>query len=293
MKTQFPYQGKIDFNSYFNKYMEGENAIRTLPSQAESAELARKAIVKDHLVLLPIPAGETAEPGDTVTMATVSDIPKFNKPRVTASLGRGLYNRDLEEMAVGKKVGDSFALTIQGKDVSVTILEIRRKAAPEPTDEMVAALGAKDNGDKLITTVEDYVKFIVEEKMMTTLAEINYYVVGAIIDAYPMTDYDESDIRALGELEKAFFIKLFLEREGIDLREDIPQSWKEDMHINTLDEFITSRYEWYKMKIQQCLIFQNILGIPCQGKNDPLDHYEVLSELQLKMFDYIKEKMGG
>ena len=47
------------------------------------------------------------------------------------------------------------------------------------------------------------------------------------------------------------------------------------------------------MKIQQCLVYLNILGLPCQGKTDPLDHYEVLSELQMKMFDTIKEKLEG
>ena len=51
------------------------------------------------------------------------------------------------------------------------------------------------------------------------------------------------------------------------------------------------RRDWYKIKIAQCLIYLNILGLPAEGKTDPLDHYEVLSELQEKMFERIREEL--
>ena len=293
MKTKFPYEGKIDYQKYWDAYMQREDAIKELPNEEELKELARKAIVKEHLVLLPIPEGEAAQAGDTVTMTTVSQIPKFNKPKVTASLGRGLYNKDLETMAIGKMVGDSFSLTVQDKEVSVTILEIKRKQAPEPTDEMVVAMGSKDNQNNLITTVEDYIKFIVEEKLMERLANINYYTMEKIIEDYPVPDCDESDIARLGQLERDFFVWVFKEKEGKDLLAMSKEEMQEMWHCDSLDDFIKLRYEWYKMKIQQCLIYQNILGKPDEGKTDPLDHYEVLSELQLMMFDYIKAKLEG
>lgn len=293
MKTRFPYEGKIDFQKYWDAYMPREDAVRSLPAEAELVELARKAIVKEHMVLLPVPEGEPAQPGDTVTMATVSEVPKFNKPRVTASLGRGLYNNDLEAMAIGKKVGDSFRLTIQEKEVSVTILEIKRKSAPEPTDEMVVAMGAKNSQDELITTVDGYIKFIIEQKIDSQVATVNYYIMEAILADYPVAEFDESDIQCLGELEKEFFIRMFMEKDGFDLSKDVPKSWKEDMGINTVDEFIEKRHEWYQMKIHQCLVYQNLLGVPDAGKTDPLDHYEVLSELMQMMFDKIKAKLGG
>lgn len=293
MKTKFPYEGKIDFQKYWDAYMQREDAVKSLPAEAELIELAKKAIVKEHLVLLPIPEGEAAQIGDTVTMSTVSELPKFNKPKVTASLGRGLYNKDLETMAIGKKVGDSFSLIIQEKEVHVTILEIKRKSAPEPTDEMVVAMGAKDFQDQLITTVDDYIKFILTQKIDMELATINYYIMEAILADYPVTEYDESDIKALGQLEKDLFIRMFLEKEGIDLRKTVPQSWKDDMGVNSIDEFIEKRYDWYKMKIHQCLVYQNILGVPDEGKTDPLDHYEVLSELSDMAYKMIKAKLGG
>ena len=293
MKTKFPYEGKIDYQKYWDAYMQREDAVRSLPPEAELIELARKAIVKEHLVLQPVPAEEAAQIGDTVTMSTVSELPKFNKPKVTASLGRGLYHKELETMAVGKKAGDSFSLTIQEKAVDVTILEIKRKLAPEPTDEMVVAMGAKDYQDQLITTVDGYIRFILTQKIDMEVARVNYYIMEAILQDYPVTDYAESDIQALGELEKECFIRMFLEKEGVDLRETVPQSWTEDMGVHTIDEFIAMRYEWYKMKIHQCLVYQNILGLPDEGKTDPLDHYEVLSELMDQAMNMIKAKLGG
>ena len=63
------------------------------------------------------------------------------------------------------------------------------------------------------------------------------------------------------------------------------------MNVHSLDDFIALRREWYQMKIRQGLIYLNILALPCEGKTDPLDHYEVLSELQMKMFDKIRMEL--
>lgn len=289
MRTKFPY-GKIDFQKYWDIYMQREDAITSLPSEVELEELAIKAIGKEHIALVPLPEDEAAREGDTATLSTVSSLPKFNKPKVTVSLGRGLYNKELETMAVGKKVGDSFTLTIQGETVAVTILALQRKSAPAPTDEMVVAMGAKDGRNQPITTVEGYIRFIKEQNIEMKLANINYYIMEEILKDFPITKYDEEDIRVLGELEKDVFIKMFLETEGIDLRKEVPQSWK-DEGMHTLEDFIARRCEWYKMKIQQCLVYQNLLNLPDEGATDPLDHYEVLSELTLKMWDKIKEKL--
>ncbi len=114
----------------------------------------------------------------------------------------------------------------------------------------------------------------------------------AIIKDYPVTEYDEGDIKALSDLEREMFHKLFLEEKGIDLyqmsKEDMQEMWQCD----SFDDFIDMRYEWYKMKIHQCLIYLNMLGLPSEGKTDPLDHYEVLSELTEMIYDKIKAELA-
>lgn len=290
MYTSFPYDGRIDFAAYLDAYFQQPDAIRSIPSDEELTELARKAIVREQMVLVPLPEGEAAQTGDTLSLKTVSVLPKFNKEKVSVSLGRGLYNKELEDALVGRKVSDTVSLTIQEQPVTATVLEIKRKQVPEPTDEMVEALEAKDMKNQPIHTVADYVAFIHEQKTMEALSMINYYTVEKILADYPIKAYSEEDIRVLGELERAYFIELFQKEEGYDLREQVPDSWQEG-GIHSLDEFIEKRHEWYQIKIHQCLVFLNILGLPCEGKTDPLDHYEVLSELQMKIFDLIKKEL--
>ncbi len=291
MNTKFPYE-KVDFETAFNNYLQREDAITVMPTPEEMRENAIKAIVKEHIALVPQPEGTRAEEGDTLTLKTVSSLPKFNKPKVIVSIGRGLYDKGLEAAMVGKEAGDTCTVTVKEQNVEVTVLEIKRKVVPEPTDEMVVQLQAKDFQDKLITTVDDYISFVMKEKEMSTLANINYYVMEEILKQYPIVTYDEEDIRILGELEHDAFRKIFLEKDGIDLDSLTPEQMQETLKVDTFADFIKLRHEWYQMKIQQCCIFATILGIPLEGKYDPTSRYEVLSDLQELMFSKIKEALN-
>ena len=290
MKTVFPYTEKIDFGAYIDKYLEREDAIKRLPTEEELLELARKGIVREQLVLAPLPDGTPAELGDTAVLKTESEIPKFNKPNVTVTLGRGLYNRELENCVIGKKVGETAELTVNDQPVKATVLALKRKQVPDPTDDMVKALEQKDLKGNPIETVEEYEAYIREQKTLETLFNVGYFVMEDILRDYKVEEFDEDDIRILGELEADNFKKLFLEKEGIDLTKEVPQGWR-DQGVNSLEEFIAARYDWYKVKITQCLIYLNILDLPCEGKTDPTDHYEVLSELQMKVIELIKEEL--
>lgn len=290
MRTKFPYEGVIDFGKYLDAYLQREDAIRSVPTDAELKELARKSIVREQLVLVTLPEQETAAVGDTAVLKVTGKTPKFNKERVTVTLGRGLYNKDLEAALMGKKVGEAVELLVDENSVCATVLELKRKQAPEPTDEMVAQLQVKDQQGNPISTVAAYEAYIHQEKIVSTLATVNYYVMTATLQDYPMTEYDEEDIRILGLLEKENLSQL-LRQQGIDPEKEVPKDWEEKMGIHSLDEFISQRKEWYQMKIQQCYVLLNILGLPCEGKTDPLDHYEVLGELQTQMFDKIRTEL--
>lgn len=290
MKTVFPYE-RIDYDKYLDAYLEREDAYRSIPSDAELKELARKSIIREQLVLLPLPEGTKAEVGDTAVLKTESTLNKFNKERVTVTLGRGLYSKELELLLIGKAVGKAVETEIGGETVKATVLELKRKQEPEPTDEMVKSLEQKDMQGNPITTVEEYYRYIQAAKVDEVLANINYFTMERIMQDHPIEQYDEDDIRILGELEKETFIRLFREQEGIDLTKEVPKGWEEDMNVHSIDDFIAIRRDWYKIKIQQCLIYLNILGLEAKGQNDPCDHYEVLSELQLKMFDRIRKEL--
>lgn len=291
LKTKFPYE-KVDYEKYFQAYMEREDAIRSIPTEAELEELAHKGLVKDHLTLSAIGEGEAAQTGDTITFKTESELPKFNKEKVTVSIGRGLYNKELETEAAGKKAGDVYQITIQDKPVTVTILEIKRKQEPaEVTDEMVVGLQLKDDGGKPITTVEAYMAFMKEQKKMECLANVNYYVMEKLLVDYPVADPDQEDLQRLKELEKEFFVKIYKEHDGIDVYALSQEQAREMWQCDSFDDFLELRNEWYKMKVQQCLVYRNILGLEDDPAYDYTDHYEVLSELQMKLFAMLEERM--
>lgn len=293
LKTKFPYE-TIDFDRYYNAYMEREDAIRAFPKEEELEELARRVLVKDHLVLASVPEGDMAQLGDTVTFRTESEFPKYNKERVTVSIGRGLYHKELERLAAGKKAGDTYQLMIEEKPVTVTILEVRRKQEPEElTDEMAAELQMKDDQGNPITTVEKYMEYMKYQKRMECLANVNYYVMEKLLSDYPVPDCNPEDLDRLAELEREFFARIYREQEGIDVnaltKEQANEMWGDQ--CDSFDGFIRLRYEWYRMKIQQCLVYRSILGLGEDPAYDCTDHYEVLSELQEKMFALLETRL--
>jgi thioredoxin reductase (NADPH) len=291
-RTSFPY-GRIDFGSYIDEYMDRDDAIRRIPGEAELREEARKAIVKGHITLEELPQGTKAELGDTLDLRCVSELPRYNKPKVTASLGRGLYNKDLELALVGHAVGETVHVAVGEKDVEATVLRIRRKQVPEPTDEMVAELAAKDNQNQPITTVAAYEDFMVDMGVSTAEANVLYYVMEQILEDCAIDEYDEGDVAQLGRLERVAFRQIFLEQEGVDLETQPAEWFQETWHCDSYDGFIAMRHDWYQMKIQQCYIYANILGERLEGDLDPLEHYETLSKLSDMMYKRIKDELDG
>ena len=59
MNTKFPYEGQIDFDYYLNEYFKREDAFLSIPGEDELNELARKSIIREQLVLLPLPEGKS------------------------------------------------------------------------------------------------------------------------------------------------------------------------------------------------------------------------------------------
>ncbi|GEM_PF-3597128 len=290
LKTPFPYD-PIDYEAYFDAYLGREDAVKTLPDREELRALARKNIVKGHITLEEIPADEAVASGDTVSFSCESTLPKYNKEKITVSIGRGLFNRPLEDALIGAKKDEVLETSADGEPVRVRILSIRRKLVPEPTDEMAAEMGVKDMRQQPVTTVAGYEEMIYEQKRMEVLGAVNYYVTEPIFRDHPVMDCAAEDLSALADLEERMFYEMFLRDEGIDLYKESKEAMQARWGCDSFRDFIALRYDWYKIKVQQCLVYANILGIPLTGEMDPTKRYEVLSELTLKMYDRAEEAM--
>jgi hypothetical protein len=290
MKTKFPY-GKIDYAHYLERYLEREDAFCTLPTKEEIWDLARKSIVKEALVLAPLPQDAPVQVGDTLILRVESALPKFNKPQVKVTVGRGFYDPTLEQALVGLTQGQSCQVEIKGTCVKAEIRSASRKIVPEPTDEMVQAMEVKRFDQTPVTTVADYVDFIQEQKNREVLSTIHYYVMEMLLQDYSVTEIEPSDLARLAKLEGDAFAALFQEEKGVDVYALTPEEAQEHFGCESFDAFLGMREEWYRIKVQQCLVLLNVLGLPDEGETDPLDHYEVLSELTDRMYEQIKKML--
>ena len=290
LKTVLPYEN-IDYEAYAERYFAEPEAMTELPDKEECAELARKNIVKGHIVLADLPQEEPVQAGDTVSFSCESTAAKYNKPKITVSVGRGLFDRDVEEQLIGRRAGDVIETSVNRVPVRVQILRVQRKQVPEPTDEMTAQMCVKDMQQQPVKTVAGYEKMIYQQKRVEVLSTVNYYITEPLFRDYPVEDCAEEDILALGVLEERMFYETFLRDEGIDLYKESKDAMQERWGCDSFRDFIAMRRDWYKIKIQQCLIYGRILGIPLQGEMDPTGRYEVLSDLILKMFDKTEEMM--
>lgn len=169
----------------------------------------------------------------------------------------------------------------------------RERAPEEPTDGMVAALQVRNMMQEPVTTVADYEALFRDRKVKELLVIVSDCVMTDILRDYPIGACDEEDISALGELEREMISRVFPDRDGAGLTGGVPREWTGDMNIRSLDEFIASRRDWYRMKIWQCLLFLNILDLKPEGETDPCDHYEVFAELRTKIFTLIRSRLEG
>lgn len=145
---------KTTINELFD-YREVPFEHHVVIRKPDAAYMRKKmnALTRSHKETL---AADTVEQGDVVTLALESELPKFNKPLVPVTVGGGLYDAELEAQLTGLHRGDTAALTVQGKPVTVTVKDVRRTVYPAPTDEDVRAFAAGSYGMEGIETVEAY-----------------------------------------------------------------------------------------------------------------------------------------
>ena len=96
-------------------------------------------------------AVSTVSSGDTVVLKLVSRMPKFQRSGLFVCVGAHLFHEELEYALVGKTVGSTFQVCIDGEAVAVTVEKCLHTVIPEPSDEMIAQLELEG-----ITTLEQY-----------------------------------------------------------------------------------------------------------------------------------------
>ena len=145
------------------------------------------------------PASTISE-GDAVVLTLESELPRFHRPMVPVNVGAGLYDAELEGQLIGHGPGETFAVSVQGKPVTVTVRSASRTTFPEPTDVMAAEYAAGQEGMEGITTVAAFREKIAREYRDDQRQEALFAGMQACMD-YVLTRsdwaFDEDELSAI------------------------------------------------------------------------------------------------
>lgn len=140
---------------------------------------------------------QTLAKGDVAVLALESGLEKFNKPAVFVTVGGGLFDADFEEKLIGRGMGESFEVSVEGKPVAVTVKQASRTIFPEPTDEMAAAYAAEHEEFKDAKTVEAYRELVktmyIKEKRIDTMVEAQDEMMRYVV-THSDFDFDEGEV---------------------------------------------------------------------------------------------------
>lgn len=85
-------------------------------------------------------SADRVENGDTAVLRCRSKLPRFQADAVTVAVGKGLFDRQIEQGILGMNVGECRCVHVGGEAVEVELICAKRTQLPERTDEAIAAL---------------------------------------------------------------------------------------------------------------------------------------------------------
>ncbi len=102
----------------------------TISEDEIEEEIQKQA--KRHSKLVDV---EKVEPGDFVTIKSVSEIKKLNKESISLTVGKNLFDKEVEQQLLGMSLNETKSLT----DCEIEVKSIQRRVIPELTDEYIAS----------------------------------------------------------------------------------------------------------------------------------------------------------
>lgn len=109
-----------------------------------SKEALEKELIKYRSRYGTMEQAETVAEGDIASLRLQGCSPRFNKDTVQVRVGKGLLSRELEDKLIGLSLEQTVALTADGEEVQVTVLDIRRRILAPLEDAVVASWGLEE-----------------------------------------------------------------------------------------------------------------------------------------------------
>lgn len=265
---------EIDIDSYI-----AAEDTSAFPNE-KSFEIELEAIAKKNVLLIPV---ESINTDCVAELALSGSIKKFNRDNVKVTVGKNLFNKSLEEHLIGMKTGQTKTITVDGADISVSVISIYRKLIPVITDELI-----KKENIEGIGTIADYrEKYFSNQKDQAVIDIANSVLTKIIAQHEFCVDNGEVDFlveqsmehcRRLSKEEGKVFEEMTSEELGIRVAAGSIEQFKRNC----------SKYHTNFLKI-------SAISLKATGK--PLESFEINNEAMHGLFsdfkNYVCKKIEG
>lgn len=215
-------------------------------------------------------AVEVVEKGDVAVLSLESELEKFNRPMLPLTIGKNLFDEELEAQLVGHSVGEAFTVILQDKTVHVIIKQASRTVFPKPTDEMVLEYAKEHDEFSGVNTVEEYRNRVVENYIEEEKQQAVYIAMDDIL-GYVLThsdwEFDASEINEQKAIAMAE-IKEQLKEENKELESLSKEELNAMFGVSSLEEFENELTSSIEQSIASDLWFMEI------NKTDNLEEFE-------------------
>lgn len=250
-------------------------------SDAPTAEEIEKTVLQEltrgKVSFAPQNPATPIEKGCRVTLKTKSVLPKFNKEKISVTVGTGLYDRGLEARLCGMIEGESAEAMVKGEKVTFTVLKVEKKSFPALTDELVQDLHLDG-----ITTLAEYRRYMDRKIKTAYAAELARKLATRLIGVAQMDLPAEEDVRRVIDLEYEPL------RTRFSLDGMSPEEWKEAFRPELRDFYAqiypdvaylfgtTGKESYYESRqeaaagtVRICLVLREILKEDADPTEDP------------------------
>ncbi len=204
----------------------------------------------------------SVEVGDSVTFSCTSDNPRFNKASVTVNVGKGLYNRELENRLVGMTVGQTATVSVAETAVTVTVCSAQRRHVPVIDDAFVESHFSE------MHTVNDlrewYRQEQIQQLLQMTAQEAAVYLTEQVI-AHSEFAIDAEELSAARESGERSVREMW-DMNGIPLDTMTDEQAEELLGYPTAQAYI----DWFA-KLSEQDVYTATLGYDelCRAKQEP------------------------
>lgn len=192
--------------------------LSLLPERRATDALACSKITALYPVYVPLEQGEAAAAGNRASISIISSMPKYNRAKVTLTIGKGLYDKAVEAALIGLKVGEQGQAVVKEETVVFTVLTLEKIIFPDPTDDMVAGMCIDG-----ITTVWQYKDHLFASMQQEAIKNMGDQLIEQLLSDAQF-DMDEGDIDTAVRMQYSLLRDRFLP-QGLDLDTVPDEEW--------------------------------------------------------------------